>query len=346
MSLPREILALQQEIQALKKELKRVEEDHRSALHKAGRHNREALEKADMDSRKTQGDSKDALDQTQQELVRAHEDLQDTQDTLIQTLEANRLLAQQVEDLQRSQASAQEFSELGKELGLSGDHKDNPVSEEHNSPVSEGKELVSRASSTSDALRRSATSTESNTRDRKGLDADMPVSTERVEDMVAKSYTTALTSKPGIPTSREVLARRTSEETVTRDIEEALRGPFADMYGQRPKTDDFRVPDKEETARLKAENVALLQARQAQRRAEQRDKSRQQRTAISGTLDNNPVTFQSISTGSNYPVSDPNTAHEPEESRPSGLRRKAETASVYIADTSKKRRTNSGHPPP
>lgn len=99
LSLTQGVPALQREIKALKKQLRRAEEDHEVALGKAGRQNREAL------------------DQAQRYLGRANEDLQDAKDTLAQTLDANRLLAQQVEEsLQRSQASAQESSELREEL--------------------------------------------------------------------------------------------------------------------------------------------------------------------------------------------------------------------------------------
>jgi len=231
-----------------------------------------------------------------------------------------------------------------------GGQEDKPVLEEHPFPVSQGKKPVPRALSASNVSRRSAASTESDTRDRKELDTDIPASTEQVENNVAKSYTTALTSKPRIPTSREVLARRTSEEEAAmRKInEEAMRGPMADMYfGRRPKIpDDFRLPDREETARLEAEQAVRLRARHAQRQADQREKDRHQKVTISGTLDTNPVTFRSDSTGSNSPVLNPNTAHEPEDSRSTGLKRKAEAASMYMADTSKKRRPDSDHPQP
>lgn len=85
LSLTQGDLPLQREIKALKKQLKRAEEDHQVALEKSERQYREALEKANMDRRKTQGDSKEALDQVRQDLVRAQEDLQDTQDALAQT---------------------------------------------------------------------------------------------------------------------------------------------------------------------------------------------------------------------------------------------------------------------
>jgi len=170
------------------------------------------------------------------------------------------------------------------------------------------------------------------------------------EPEVTKSYTTALTSKPRIPTSREVLARRTSEEeaAITRINEEAMRGPMAEMYfGRRPKIpDDFRVPNREETAQLEAEQLVRLRARLAQRQTEQREKNRHQRTTISETLDTNSITFQNNSVGPNFPVRNPNNAHEPDDSRSTGLKRKADAASVYMADTSKKKRPDSEHPPP
>jgi len=225
-----------------------------------------------------------------------------------------------------------------------------PTLEEAESLVGGGIQTHAQLRSASDTGLFNATNTEARGpqfQDHKQLGTRMSAVTE---PEVTKSYTTALTLKPRIPTSREVLARRTSEEeaAMTKINEEAMRGPMADMYfGRRPKIPDgFRVPGREETARLEAEQEVRLRARHAQRQADQREKDRHQKVTISGTLDTNPVTFRGDSTGSNSPVPNPNTAHEPEDSRSTGLKRKAEAASMSMAVTSKKRRPDSEHPPP
>ncbi len=221
-----------------------------------------------------------------------------------------------------------------------------PTLEEAKSLIEDGIQTHARLRSTSITGLSNATNTEALGPQ---VQINKQLGTRMTEPEVTKSYTTALTSKPRIPTSREVLARRTSEEEVeiTKINEEAMRGPMADMYfGRRPKIpDDFRVPGREETARLEAEQEVRLRARHAQRQADQREKDRHQKVTISATLDTNPVTFRSDSTGSTSPVPNPNTAHEPEDSRSTGLKRKAEAASMYMADTSKKRRPDSEHPP-
>ncbi len=114
MSIPQGSPALQQENLALRKQLRRAEEDHRDALEQAARDSQKALKRAEEDHR-------DALELSekshQQALVRAHQDRHDAQDSSFQALETNRSLVQQLEDLRKqSQATAQECLELQEQL--------------------------------------------------------------------------------------------------------------------------------------------------------------------------------------------------------------------------------------
>jgi len=118
----------------------------------------------------------------------------------------------------------------------------------------------------------------------------MPASAERVEDKtVTRSYTTALTSKPRIPTSKEVLARRTpeEEEALMKGNLEAMQGPRAEMYfGPRSEIpNDFQLPSRDDIERLEAEQVKRLRAKLGARQAEERKKSLQQGITISAFLD-------------------------------------------------------------
>ena len=136
MSVPQGIPALQQENLALRKQLRRAEEDHRDALEQAARDSQKALKRAEEDRRgaleqaakdsqkalgRVEEDHRDAPEQAetshQQALFRAHQDRHDAQDSLFQALETNRSLVQQLEDLRKqSQATAQESLELQKQL--------------------------------------------------------------------------------------------------------------------------------------------------------------------------------------------------------------------------------------
>lgn len=111
MSLPQNVPALQQENLALRKQLRRAEEDHRDALEKAERQGREALVRLEESYQKV--------------LSRAHEDLHDAQDMVSKTLETNQSVVQQLAiTSEQRRTTALESQELRKQLeGLKKQHQ-------------------------------------------------------------------------------------------------------------------------------------------------------------------------------------------------------------------------------